>query len=94
MSDILARVTKKLLDNGAMDEIAVAVLEEALETAFTDLDTLSEKHHFEAHHWQDYAYNLSFAHACIRVLRYFTVSDYCAEESKAIYFSNLMEDRF
>lgn len=90
----LAAITQKLLHNGVLDELVAAVLEDALKESFTCLEKLSNKDHIEKHHWQDYVYNLSFAHACIRVLRYFTSDKYYEEESKATRYSNLLGEKF
>lgn len=87
LNKITSSIVKRLIDNGTMDELVVAVLEDALDTNFQDLEKLSQRKYLEAHHWQDYADCITFAQACIKVLRYFTVDNYEAEQVKANQYS-------
>lgn len=95
MSDldkITSSIVKRLIDNGTMDELVAAVLEDALESNFQDLEKLTQRKYLEAHHWQDYADCITFSQACIKVLRYFTIDNYEAEQVKANHYAmKLME---
>lgn len=90
--EVLTNIVDKLINTGAMDELVLAVLEDALETSFEELERLSAKKYLEAHHWQDYADNLQFVHSCIKVLRYFSVDYYDAEQVKANEYSLKLEE--
>ncbi len=92
--DILGDIVKNLVDNGTLDNIVVAVLEESLESAFEDLDRLHKLKYFEAYQWQDYVDNLQFANACILVLRHFSINHYEAEQVTANKYSLLLEGPF
>lgn len=89
--DVVAAVVKKLIDNGAIDEIVVATLESALETVFWDLEALSQKRYLQAHQWQDLADGVEFSHAAITVLRFFSMNGYEAEYERALEYSMLLE---
>lgn len=90
--DTLTGIVKSLINNGTMDQIVIAVLEDALEAALMDLDRLSKKEYLQAHQWQDYADNLQFSHACIKVLRYFSLDGYESEQSRVDEFSLLLQE--
>jgi hypothetical protein len=90
--ETLTGIVKSLIDNGAMDQIVIAVLEDALETALEDLDKLSRKEYLQAHQWQDYADSLQFSHACIKVLRYFSLDGYESEQYRVDEFSLLLQE--
>lgn len=92
--DVIGVIVKKLIDNGAIDELVVATLESALDTAFWDLEHLCNKEYLQAHHWQDYADNLQFAHSCIKVLRYFSLNEYTEEQVKANQYSLKIEELY
>ncbi len=85
--EVVAQIVEKIINNGVLDELVVASLENALDLAFEDLERLSNKKYLEAHHWQDYAENLQFAHSCIKVLRWFTCVMYDQEQVKANQYS-------
>jgi hypothetical protein len=90
--DLVAPIVEKLINNGAMDEIVVAVLESSLETNFEELEKLSQRKYLEAHHWQDYADCLQYVHSCIKVLRCFSVDYYTEEQDRANYYSLKIEE--
>jgi hypothetical protein len=83
-----------IINNGVIDDLVVAALENALDTAFEELERLSKRKYLEAHHWQDYAENLQFAHSCIKVLRSFSVSHYDQEQVKANQYSLKIEELY
>lgn len=83
-----------IINNGVIDDLVVAALENALDTAFEELERLSKRKYLEAHHWQDYAENLQFAHSCIKVLRSFSVSQYDQEQVKANQYSLKIEELY
>lgn len=89
--EVVAQIVEKIINNGVLDELVVASLENALDLAFEDLERLSNKKYLEAHHWQDYAENLQFAHSCIKVLRWFTCVMYDQEQVKANQYSLKLE---
>lgn len=92
LNKIISSIVKRLIDNGTMDELVVAVLEDALESNFEELEKLTQRKYLEAHHWQDYADCITFVQGCLKVLRYFTVDNYEAEQVKANNYSlKLME---
>lgn len=90
--EVVAQIVEKIINNGVLDELVVASLENALDLAFEDLERLSNKKYLEAHHWQDYAENLQFAHSCIKVLRWFTCVMYDQEQVKANQYSLKIEE--
>lgn len=90
--ETLTGIVKSLIDNGTMDQIVIAVLEDALDTALEDLDKLSKREYLQAHQWQDYADNLQFSHACIKVLRYFSLDGYESEQYRVDEFSLLLQE--
>lgn len=90
--EVLTSLVKSLIDNGTLDQIVIAVLEDALDSAFKDMERLCQRKYLEAHHWQDYADSLVFAHACIKVLRYFSIDDYEQEDSIAKGYSLRIEE--
>jgi hypothetical protein len=92
--DAVASIVEKLIDNGAMDEIVLAVLESSLETNFEELEKLSQRKYLEAHHWQDYADCLQYAHSCIKVLRCFSVDYYTEEQVRANEYSLKIEELY
>lgn len=83
-----------IINNGVIDELVVASLENALDSAFEDLERLSKKKYLEAFHWQDYAENLQFAHSCIKVLRWFSINHYDQEQVKANQYSLKIEELY
>lgn len=83
-----------IINNGVIDELVVASLENALDLAFEDLERLSNKKYLEAHHWQDYAENLQFAHSCIKVLRWFSCVMYDQEQVRANQYSLKIEELY
>lgn len=85
--EVLTNIVDKLINTGAMDELVVAVLEDALESNFEELEKLTQRKYLEAHHWQDYADCITFSQACIKVLRYFTTDNYEAEQVLANRYS-------
>ena len=92
--DVVASIVEKLINNGAMDEIVLAVLESSLETNFEELERLSQRKYLEAHHWQDYADCLQYVHSCIKVLRCFSVSYYTEEQERANEYSLKIEELY
>jgi hypothetical protein len=92
--DVVSSIVEKLINNGAMDEIVLAVLESSLETNFEELEKLSNRKYLEAHHWQDYADCLQYAHACLKVLRHFSVSNYEEEQVRANRYSIKIEELY
>jgi hypothetical protein len=92
--EVVAQIVEKIINNGVLDELVVASLENALDLAFEDLERLSNKKYLEAHHWQDYAENLQFAHSCIKVLRWFTCVMYDQEQVKANQYSLKIEELY
>jgi hypothetical protein len=92
--DVVASIVEKLINNGAMDEIVLAVLESSLETTFEELERLSQRKYLEAHHWQDYADCLQYVHSCIKVLRCFSVNDYTEEQVRANEYSLKIEELY
>ena len=92
--DAVTSIVEKLINNGAMDEIVLAVLESSLETNFEELEKLSQRKYLEAHHWQDYADCLQYVHSCIKVLRYFSMNDYTEEQVRANEYSLKIEELY
>ena len=92
--EVVAQIVEKIINNGVLDELVVATLENALDLAFEDLERLSNKKYLEAHHWQDYAENLQFAHSCIKVLRWFTCVMYDQEQVRANQYSLKIEELY
>lgn len=92
--EVVAQIVEKIINNGVLDELVVASLENALDLAFEDLERLSNKKYLEAHHWQDYAENLQFAHSCIKVLRWFTCVMYDQEQVRANQYSLKIEELY
>lgn len=92
--EVVAQIVEKIINNGVLDELVVASLENALDLAFEDLERLSNKKYLEAHHWQDYAENLQFAHSCIKVLRWFSCVMYDQEQVKANQYSLKIEELY
>lgn len=80
-----------IINNGVIDDLVVAALETSLDSAFEELERLSKKKYLEAHHWQDYAENLQFAHSCIKVLRWFSCDLYDEQQVKANQYSLKLE---
>lgn len=78
--EALTHLVKRLLDDGSVDTLVVAVLESSLEDALADLERLSDKKYLEAHHCQDFVEGLSFANACLKVLRWFSLNRYDSEQ--------------
>lgn len=78
--EVLTHLVKRLIDDGSVDTLVVAVLESSLEDALADLERLGEKKYLEAHHWQDFVDILSFANACLKVLRWFSLNRYDSEQ--------------
>ena len=74
--EALVFLVGKLVDNGAFDDIVTSVLETQLKIVFEELERLSKEEYLKPHQFQDYAENLSFAGAAVRVLRYFTTYEY------------------
>lgn len=81
-----------IINNGVIDELVVASLENALDSSFEELERLSKRKYLEAHHWQDYAENLQFAHSCIKVLRWFSINHYDQEQVKANQYSLKLQE--
>jgi hypothetical protein len=92
--EVVAQIVEKIINNGVLDELVVASLENALDLAFEDLERLSNKKYLEAHHWQDYAENLQFAHSCIKVLRWFSCVMYDQEQVRANQYSLKIEELY
>lgn len=80
-----------IINNGVLDDLVVAALETSLDSAFDELEHLSKKKYLEAHHWQDYAENLQYAHSCIKVLRWFSCDLYDEQQVKANRYSLQLE---
>ena len=80
-------IVKKMLDNGAIDELVIATLESALNTAFDELRNLESRPYLEPHHWQDWADSVEFAFAAIKVLQYFSTDQYESELEEALHYS-------
>ena len=90
--EVLTKLVKSMIDNGTLDQIVIAVLEDSLDSAFQDMGRICQRKYLEAHHWQDYADSLQFAHACIKVLRYFSLDDYEKEGQIAKEYSLRIEE--
>lgn len=90
--EVLTSLVKSLIDNGTLDQIVIAVLEDALDSAFQEMGKICQRKYLEAHHWQDYADSLQFAHACIKVLRYFSLDGYEKEDQIAKEYSLCIEE--
>jgi len=89
---LLGGIVKKLVDNGTLDDLVVAVLEGALEDALEDLDKLTKKPYMEAHHWMDYVNGIRFSRAAIRVLQYFSTHYYDKEQTLVDQYSLKVEE--
>jgi hypothetical protein len=90
--EVLTNLVKSMIDNGTLDQIVIAVLEDALDSAFKEMERVYQRKHLEAHHWQDYADSLLFSHACIKVLRYFSLDGYEKEDKIAKEYSLRIEE--
>lgn len=89
---LLGGIVKKLVDNGALDELVVAVLEGALEGALEDLDKLTKRPYMEAHHWMNYVDGIRFSRAAIRVLQYFSTNYYDKEQTLVDQYALKIEE--
>lgn len=83
-----------IINNGVIDDLVVAALENALDSSFEELERLSKRKYLEAHHWQDYAENLQFVHSCIKVLRWFSINHYDQEQVRANQYSLKIEELY
>jgi hypothetical protein len=83
-----------IVNNGVLDELVVAALETALDSSFEELERLYKKKCLDAPQWQDYAENLQFVHACLKVLRWFSMNLYDQEQVKANTYSLKIEELY
>ena len=82
----VTKIVKSLINNGAMDEFLVATLEVALEDNLADLERLSKKKTLQVHEFADYAHNIEFSKAAIKVLQYFSTNFYQQEEDLVMIY--------
>jgi hypothetical protein len=83
---VVTKIVKSLINNGAMDEFLVATLEAALEDNLADLERLSKKKTLQVHEFADYAHNIEFSKAAIKVLQYFSTNFYRQEEDLVLEY--------
>lgn len=91
-AEVLTNLVKSMINNGTLDQIVVAVLEDSLDSAFEEMGKICQRKYLEAHHWQDYTDSLLYAHACIKVLRYFSLDSYEKEDKIAKEYSLRIEE--
>jgi len=89
---VVYKIVKRLIDDGTLDELVMGVIEGSLDSAFEELEALSNKAYLQAHHWQDYADNLQFARASLVVLRYYSTDSYEAEQRRVSGYSLKLEE--
>ena len=83
---VVTKLVRSLLDNGAMEGVLVAILEAALEDNLADLERLSKKKTLQVHEFADYAHNIEFSKAAIKVLQYFSTDHYLGVEDLVMIY--------